>query len=71
MEERQSMKNYNLSEEEIEFVKKMVLFLKDKNEAQARYWCSRLGHPFGVIWYSSGPVLEPDMTCKGCYKDLA
>ncbi len=32
------------------------------------FWCRLRGHPYGVVWYSSG--YEPDMHCKNCGDDL-
>lgn len=64
------MKNYNLTEEDIIFVKKMIEFLQKKDcYSQVRYWCRRLGHPNGIVYFNVGGS-EPDYSCKDCGEDL-
>lgn len=45
-------------------------FLFSKNFGVRNIVCRFRGHPHGVVWYSSGEALEPDMTCKNCGEDL-
>lgn len=63
------MKNYDISIQEIDFIKEMIEFLKEKEcDSQVRYWCRRIGYPNGIVYYNSGS--EPDMSCKDCGEDL-
>lgn len=60
-------KEYSVKEKE--FIQEMIKFLLEQDlDTQASFWCRRLGHPNGVVWYTND--FEPDMHCKDCGEDL-